>query len=76
MARLHWTLAGEFKVQTNTVTTSGGLPRSMGNVSWRRIPRDWLGRSVNVELQACVKTSICSIHQVRIKAEAASGVTP
>lgn len=66
---------GDFRVQNETLS-GGPLPRSMGVVTWKRIPRNKLGSPVTVDLQACVKSTSCTNHQVRVQANASAGVAP
>lgn len=57
---------GNLTVSTQTVIGGSGRPKSMGIVSWKGIPADKLGKLVTLNLRACVQTTFCSNHQVRV----------
>ncbi len=63
---------GNLSVTTRAVIGGSGKPKSMGLISWKNIPADKLGQTVTLNLRACVHTSNCSSHQVRVNPTLAS----
>lgn len=57
---------GNLTVQTQAIIGGSGRPKSMGLVSWKNIPKDKLGLLATLNLRACVQTSTCTSHQVRV----------
>lgn len=57
---------GNLTVQTQAVVGGSGRPKSMGIVSWKNIPKDKLGLVATLNLRACIQTSTCTSHQVRV----------